>query len=207
MIEKIQKNSLAIISVLAICVGIYLVFNWGEIPALQRVTSILFICVSIHTWEEKLFGFEELNETNMDSNAKVDSGIGYIMLLLLTVYVGIVPLFFTNQIWLATSILILGFVEVLAHTAAIRMKKNNKGLIHGIYNAGMATAYTILPLCSIWGFYVMNQEGLFSWANVSLGLLNLFVPLIVAQAIAVKSSGASYGVFLKNTISSMRKKK
>ena len=199
MIKTIQKYSLAIISLVAILVTIHLIAHWQSINPLQRVSSLLFIFISIHTWEEKCFGFEELNQANLNG-LNVNDGIGYLMLLLLTLYIGIVPLFFPQIPWLTCSIFILGFVEVVAHTLAIRMQTT-----HRFYNAGIATAYTLLPVTAIVGFYTLAQQGHFTWQNLVLGFLNLAIPLLLTQVIAVKSAGASYRTFLKNTRQSMKK--
>lgn len=72
----------------------------------------MFIAIAAHEWEEKLFGFNELNAVNLGVSAKeVSEGIGHFALFLLTLYVGVVPLLFSQIIWLSATSMVLGILE------------------------------------------------------------------------------------------------
>lgn len=197
MAKFLSKNSLYLTTIAGISILIYLVLNWSAISVLQHLVCFMMIAITVHEWEEKLFGFAELTSQNLNVSAdKVDNNIGHFALFVLTLYVGVVPLFFPNTIWLSATAMVLGILEMASHIAAIRMEKKGKS-----YTAGMVTAFTILPALSIYGFYYIISNKLMRPAGWGwlYAVLNLLIPLLVAQNIAVRSMGVNYKEFMKNT--------
>jgi len=80
------------------------------------------------------------------------------------------------------------------------MSKNGR-----FYTAGMVTAFTVLPLISIYGFYYLISHGLMEPIHWLYAFLNLFIPLVCAQVISVKLMGVKYGDFMRNVMASMKK--
>ena len=161
----------------------------------------MMIAVTMHEWEEKLFGFAELTSQNLNVSAdQVDNNLGHFALFLLTLYVGVVPLFFPDVIWLSATVMILGILETASHIAAVRMEKKGK-----LYTAGMVTAFTILPALSIYGFFYIISRHLMQPAGWGwlFAVLNLVIPLLAAQNIAVRSMGINYNEFIKNTFNNI----
>lgn len=196
----LAKNSLYLTSIVAVGILIYLVLQWSVLLVLQKLVCFMFLAITIHEWEEKLFGFGELNAQNLNVSAEVvDNNIGHFALFLLTLYVGLVPLFFPEVIWLSATAMVLGFLELFAHIAAIRMNKSGH-----FYTSGMVTAFTILPAISIYGFYYIISHSLMQPIEWILAILNLMIPLIIMQFISVKSMGANYREFLKNALASIK---
>ena len=199
--EFLTKNSFYITTAVSICVFIYLLTQWYELSVMHRLVCFIFLAITAHEWEEKLFGFEELNAGNLGvSTEQIQKGVGYIALFFLTLYIGLVPLLLPHIIWLTASCMMLGLIELIAHIAAIRMNKTGR-----FYTPGMITAFTALPLISIYGFYYLLSHDLMAPIYWLFAFLNLFIPLICAQVISVKSMGVKYGDFIKNVRGSMKK--
>lgn len=117
-------------------------------------------------------------------------------------YIGLMPLFFPQAIWLSATCLVLGIIELFAHIGAIRMMRNGH-----FYSPGIVTAFTILPLTAIYGFYYLFSHQLLTPIEWLYAFLNLIIPLFSAQFISVKSMGVSYRKFMKNAFSAMAQKK
>ncbi len=170
---------------------------------MHRLVCLTYIAIGLHEWEEKLFGFEDLNAQHLGvSTEEINDSVGYIALFFLTIYIGIVPLFFTNTVWLTATAMILGIIEMMAHVSAIRMSNSGKK-----YSAGLVTAFTLFPIISIYGFYYLISNNLMTPIDWVYAFLNLFIPLITAQFISVKSMGVSYRKFLGNAFNAMKSKK
>jgi hypothetical protein len=195
----LAKNSIYFTTAVGIGILLYLIGRWADLPVIQRIVCFMFIAVTAHEWEEKLFGFNALNAKNLGVSTKeVDEGIGHFALFFLTLYVGLVPLFFPQIVWLSATCMVLGILEMLSHVAAIRMSGGKK------FNpAGLITAFTILPGLSIYGFYYMIGSHLMQPIWWLYAFLNLFIPLVFAQILSVKALGVNYRQFIKNAFSSI----
>lgn len=176
-----------IITFLAVC--------WHDITTLQKLVGVYFIAISIHVWEEMKLpgGFIDLVTENLKFNLK-NVGAAKLLLFLVEILIAIVPLFFSQVIWLCVAPLILGFVETFAHLAATRMNKKQK-----FYSPGMITALCIMLPVSAYGFYYIIANGIMEhgiwWLWSVLYLLGI---VVVAQMIIVKSNGMKYSEFLGN---------
>ena len=199
MKKFLAKNSLYFTTVVGVVILIYLIVKWTDLEVMQRLVCFMFIAITAHEWEEKLFGFNELNAQNLGVSAtEVSEGIGHFALFFLTLYVGVVPLFFPNVVWLAATAMVLGILELLSHLATIRMNRSKK-----ISPAGLITAFTVLPILSIYGFYYLISNHLMHPIWWLYAFLNLFIPLIFAQVLSVKALGVNYRRFIKNAFSSI----
>lgn len=199
------RHSLHFTTAVGLGVLVYLIARWPVLPGLQRLVCFMFLAITAHEWEEKLFGFNDLNAKNLQvATDAVDNSIGHFALFLVTLYVGLVPLFFPHTTWLSATAMVLGFLEMFAHIAAIRMARNTGSDKKGVYAAGMITAFSVLPLLSVYGFYYIISRRMMAPIHWLFALLNLFVPLLLAQFISVKSMGVDYRQFLKNALSSIK---
>jgi len=196
----LAKNSFYITTAVGVCLLIYLVLRWSDLAVMQRLVCFFFIALVAHEWEEKLFGFEELSANHLGvSTEEIQKGVGYIALFFVTMYLGLVPLALPHIVWLSASFMVLGLIEVFGHLATIRMNKSGR-----VYSGGMVTAFTLLPLISVYGFYYLISNGLMEPIHWLFAFMNLVIPLFCAQIIAVKSVGVKYGDFMRNVRASMK---
>jgi hypothetical protein len=136
----------------------------------------------------------------MNESAKNELGFGQLVLFIFTLYLGVVPILFPQIIWMSVTAMVLGVLELFAHLGAIRMNSSRR------YSPGLVTAM-LLPIISIYGFYYLISNHLMQPIWWLYAVLNLFIPLICAQFIAVKSMRQNYGEFLRKSSSAMFKKK
>jgi hypothetical protein len=193
------KHSLALITTLGIGVALYTILNWYVMPVTQRMVGLFFFAVTLHEWEELKFpgGFTEMVMKNIKLPA-MDMGIPKILLVILTLYLGFVPMLFPQVAWMAAAPLILGVIEVFAHLMATRMNQEKK-----FYSPGMITSLVIMLPVTVYGFYFLVNNNLMSLQYWLFAFLYLVVPLVAIQRFVVRMSGMKYIDFLKNARSAL----
>ena len=55
------RNSLYVTSAIAVCIVVYMAFNWEAMPVTQRIIGLYYVLIAAHEWEELKFpgGFVE----------------------------------------------------------------------------------------------------------------------------------------------------
>jgi hypothetical protein len=111
----IVKNNLYLITALSIIVAIITFVNWSTMPFLQRMVCLFFL---LHLWEEGKFpgGFTEMITKTLNftaSNRHFGETITAIFVLLFTV----VPLIFSNVVWLTVVPTMAGIQKVAFYKA------------------------------------------------------------------------------------------
>jgi hypothetical protein len=200
----IVKNNLYLITVLSIIVAIITFVNWSTIPFLQRMVCLFFPALVLHLWEEGKFpgGFTEMITKTLNftaSNRHFGETITAIFVLLFT----IVPLIFSNVVWLTVVPMMAGILEVVAHFAAIKMFKLKR-----FYSPGLVTAVFVLLPISLYTIIYVVQNNLMQPVSWLYSFAFMLIGLMLAQQIVVRSSGMKYTEFLKRvrgTIFSKRK--
>ena len=189
-----ERYGIHILSVITACTTVYALLNWNSISTLQQLVFLFAIALTLHEWEEMHYpgGFVEMIVSKLKLPLQ-DLNTPKLILFLVTVFIAFVPLFFPNVAWLAMAPLLVGVVEAIAHTAATRMNPSGR-----FYSPGMVTALVCMLPVSIYGIYFIVSNGLMQPIEWLYSLLYLFVPLIVAQATIVRSTGMKYSEFLKN---------
>jgi len=194
MTNFITQNTLYLMTALAVLVAIFTAAKWKAMPVLQRLVAFVFIGVVLHVWEENRFpgGFSELITSKLHFTAS-NPHFGEMITAALALGMTFVPLFFPKVTFLAMAAMMLGILEVVAHTAAIWMF----GLEH-FYSPGLATAAFVLMPVSIYGIAYAVRQKLMSPRAWLFAFLYMLGTLMLAQQIVVRSSGMEYSEFLRN---------
>jgi hypothetical protein len=179
---------------LGLGVAVLLVPCWGTMPQLQRMACLFFIGLVMHLWEEGrlLGGFVELIAEHLHFQSK-SRGFGEIVTAAYALVVAFVPIFFPRVPFLTMASMMLGMMEVIMHTAMIRMFR-----LKHFYSPGLATAFVVLLPISLYTFAYVIQHHLvqpYAWA---LAFGYMLLGLVLAQQIVIRTSGMSYAAFLGN---------
>ncbi len=198
MEQFMRKYSYIVTSCLGIIAIFVLIFGWGRLSMLQKLPIMYIIALAVHELEELKFpgGFVEqvAAMTGMRAN---NLGTAEFALLLFTLYATLIPAFLSKFVWPVMATMMIGVVEFVAHLAAARVNKKH------FYSAGMITAIGVQFPVAVYGFWYMISHGLVRWYYWLIALVFLFVPLLGAQFVIVKSNGVSYGKFWKDAVKSM----
>jgi hypothetical protein len=107
--------------------------------------------------------------------------------------IAFVPLFFPRVPFLAMAPMMLGNLEVVAHTGAIWMFH-----LESFYSPGLATAVFVLMPVSIYGIAYAVGHRLMSPRLWLFAFIYMLGALVLAQQIVVRASGMDYSEFLRN---------
>ncbi len=198
MEQFMRKYSYIVTSCLGVIAIFVLIFSWNRLSMLQKLPIMYIIALAVHELEELKFpgGFVEqvAAMTGMKAN---NLGVAEFALLLFTLYATLIPAFLSNFIWPVMATMMIGVVELVAHLAAARVNKKH------FYSAGMITAIVVQFPVAVYGFWYLISNSLVRWYYWLIALVFLFVPLLGAQFVIVKSNGVSYGKFWKDAVKSM----
>jgi hypothetical protein len=199
MVKFILRNNLYVMAALAAMVAIYLAVNWQTMPMIQRMVGLFLIGLVMHLWEEGRFpgGFVELITEHLHFTAS-DRTFGEVVTAGAVLIIALVPLFFPTVPFLAMPAMMLGIMEVIMHTAMIRMFR----LPH-FYSPGLATAYVLLLPISLYTLIFVIPPDLRQPLPLFLSFLCMVVVLVGAQQIVIRTSGVRYSDFLKNVRAAM----
>ena len=189
----IKKNSLYILTTLAVIVVFYLLLNWSTMPVLQRMVSLFFCAVVLHLWEEGRFpgGFTEMITRKLDFTQR-DPHFGEFITADYVLIITFVPLFFPKVTWLAIAPMLLGIIEVIAHLGAIRMFN-----LQRFYSPGLVTAVVVMLPISIYTIVYVVQNDLMQPVFWLFSLIYMVIGVLIAQQIVVRMNGMKYSEFLK----------
>jgi Protein of unknown function with HXXEE motif len=192
--EFLAANMLNIVSVVAIAALIYVLIKWSRLPVLQRMVGLQFFFVILHINEEMRFpgGFLEMVEAKLHFTP-ANPHFGEVVLAIIVQIMFVPPLLFPRRTFLAMVPMVLGVVEVIAHTAGIWMFDRPIP-----YTPGLATAVCLLLPVSIYSIRYAIKNKLMRPIDWLFVFLYMLFSLAVAQQIVVRSSGMSYLEFLKN---------
>ena len=102
-------------------------------------------------------------------------------------------MFFPTIVFLSFAAILLGVLEAVAHTVAIKMFDGRK-----YYSPGLATAVLILLPISIYTIVYVVEKNPVRPLDWFYAILYMFGSLMLAQQIVVRTSGMKYSEFLKN---------
>ena len=190
----IINNNLYLITALGIIVAIITIVNWSAMPVLQRMVSLFFLAIVLHLWEEGKFpgGFTEMITETLKFTAS-NRHFGEIITASYVLLITLVPLLFPNVAWLSMAPMMLGFLEVVAHLAAIKIFKLKR-----FYSPGLVTSVVVLLPISIYTVVYVVQNNLMQPISWLYSLVFMAIGLLLAQQIVVRMSGMKYTDFLKN---------
>jgi hypothetical protein len=194
VIKFILKHNLYVMAGLGVLVAIYVGTHWQALAVLQRMSGLFFIGLVLHLWEEGRFpgGFVELIAEHLHVTAS-SRWFGEIVTAAYVLLIAFVPLFFPNVPFLAMSAMMLGIMEVIVHTAMIRMFR-----LKHFYSPGLATAVFVLLPISLYPFTYVIRHDLMHPIWWLFSFLYMLFGLVVAQQIVIRTSGVKYADFLKN---------
>ena len=163
-------------------------------PLLQKMVGLFFSAIILHVWEETRWpgGFTEmitkkLNFTHQNPHFGEFITGTYVILIVF------VPLFFPSVVFLSLAAILLGVLEAIAHTVAIKMFDGRK-----YYSPGLVTAVFILLPISIYTIVYAVENNLVPPSNWIYAILYMLGSLMLAQQIVVRTSSMKYSEFLKN---------
>lgn len=194
MKKFIAENILNLQAALAILVAVNAAFRWSTMPVLSRMVCLFFIALVLHIWEESRFpgGFTDLITDKLHFTAS-DPHFGELVTAAYALIIGFVPLFFPQTSWLAMTVMILGVLEFVVHTAAIKLFR-----LKHFYSPGLVTATVLMLPISLYTIGYVVRHDLMHPAYWLLSFAYLAAGLMVAQRIVVRASGMKYSAFLKN---------
>ena len=171
----------------AVISAILLIINWNNMSILTRVSTINFVGIMIHQFEEYGFpggapvffnkyvgGGDERFPLNQFSAMITNVLIAYICYIL--------PIFFPNTIWLGLAPMIFGCVfQVIMHLGLFLVK------FHHFYNPGLGAVLCIHVPCGIYYIYYVITNGLVStsiWIYTVIYLIAMiFVTVLLGQKV------------------------
>ncbi|MFC5835301.1 HXXEE domain-containing protein [Nonomuraea insulae] len=139
----IARNNLYLLTALSAAALIYTLVSWSSLTVLQQMAGLFAFALVLHLWEEGRFpgGFAAMITDKLGFTAR-SPHFGEIITATYVLVVAFVPLFLPNVAFLAIAPMMLGILEAVAHTAAIKMFGLKR-----FYSPGLATAgLVLLPL-------------------------------------------------------------
>lgn len=193
-------NVLNILSVAAAGVLIYVLVNWSRLPILQRMVGLQFFFVILHITEELRFpgGFVEMVQAKLHFTP-ANPHFGDLVLSTVVLIMFVPPLLFPRRTFLAMVPMVLGVLELVAHTAGIWMFDRKIP-----YTPGLATAACLLFPVGVYSIRYAVKNKLMRPIDWLFVFLYMLFCLGIAQQIVVRSSGMSYLEFLDNVRKSLR---
>ena len=189
----ITKNSLYLLTALAVIVAIFLLLNWSTMPVLQRMVGLFFCGIVLHLWEEGRFpgGFTEMITRKLDFTQR-DPHFGELITADYVLFITFISLFFPNVTWLAMAPMLLGILEVIGHLGAIKMFN-----LPRFYSPGLVSAVVVMLPISIYTIVHVAQNNLMQPVYWLFSLIYMVVGVMIAQQIVVRMNGMKYTDFLK----------
>lgn len=187
-----MKYFFNLLTVLGVSIAIYTLINWGEMPVLQRLLGLFLFGIILHVWEESRLpgGFTDMITKKLNFTQK-NPFFGEFVTGLYILIIAFVPFFFHNITFLVIAPMMLGILEVLAHLVAIKMTESRR-----FYSPGLFT--TVLLPISVYAIVYAVQHNLMRPIDWLYSFLYIFLGLMLAQQIVVRTSGMKYSEFMKN---------
>ncbi len=198
MDKFMRKYSVWLTTVLGIAAVIFLIVTWRTAPVLQKIVAFYLVALSCHEWEELRFpgGFVEL-VTSLTGVEIGNLGIAKFALFVFTIYATVIPLFIYRFVWPVMVPILVGYVELLAHTAAARVNKKR------FYSPGLITAVFAQFPVSVYGTWYLFSNHLVHAIYWLWAALFLFAPMLILQAVIVRSNGMHYREFIGSAVTSL----
>jgi len=186
-----------LLDILTIVAGgalVYVAANWSTLPIVQRLVGLQFFFVGLHVNEELRFpgGFIEMVEHKLHFTL-TDPHFGELILVVVVLTMFLPPLVFPRRTFLAMVPMVLGVVELIAHTAGIWLFDRPVP-----YTPGLATAAFLLAPVGVYGIRHAVKNRLLHRLDWFFVVLYMLFAVGVAQQIVVRSTGMSYLEFLRN---------
>lgn len=77
MSSFLTRNSLYLVSAMAVFVGAHTAVSWASLPVMQRMVGLFFVGIVAHVWEENRFpgGFAEMIASKLDFTSKASTSV------------------------------------------------------------------------------------------------------------------------------------
>ena len=193
MSKFLTKNSLYLVTALAVIVGGYTAMTWSSLPVLQRMVALFLVGIVAHVWEENRYpgGFSEMITAKLNFTAK-SKDFGESVTMVLVLCIAVVPLFFPHLMFLVLAPMLLGVAEAIAHTAMIWIFDLKRP-----YSPGLATALVVLLPISAYSLTYAVSHHLLTPLDWVGALAYMLAVLLLGQRIVVTASGMSYAEFMR----------
>lgn len=199
MTEFLYANVHNILTILASGTLVYVLLKWSSLTILQRMVGLQFFFVVVHTWEELRFpgGFVEMVQEKLNFTL-MNPHFGELVLSVIVLIMFIPPLLFPRRTFLAMVPMMLGVLEVVAHSLATRMFDS---VIP--YSPGLISAVVLMLPVSVYSIQYTIRNKLLKPSGWAFAFLYMIFGLAIAQQIVVRSSGMDYFEFLANARKAM----
>ncbi|MFW9942865.1 MAG: HXXEE domain-containing protein [Candidatus Thorarchaeota archaeon] len=146
--EFIIKYNLEILTIVNAILIIYSFINWSNFEMTRRFVVLFTLAITLHEWEEGRFpgGFVEMMTSRMGGDIKIDPHLSHIAVDIGIVLYTIVPFFFNNIVWLFLAPMILGLIEMVMHSAGIKIFHLKKPYTPGLISAILMGIISILAI-------------------------------------------------------------
>lgn len=197
--EFLYANVHSILTILAIGTLAYTLWKWSSLRVLQRLVALQFVFTVVHTWEELRIpgGFTEMIQAKLNFTL-LNPHFGELVLATIILIIFIPPLLFPRRTFLFAVPMLLGVLEVVAHSLATRMFDS---VIP--YSPGLVTAVVLMLPVSIYGIQYIVKNKLMPPIHWLYSFLYMIFGLAMAQQVVVRSSGMDYFEFLANARKAM----
>jgi hypothetical protein len=194
MTDFLLGNTPIFLFLLASAVMIYTARNWSSLPVLRRLTALQFLFVTMHILEELRFGgFVELVQKKLHFTLE-NPHFGELVLGVIVLIIFLPPLLFPRVAFLAMVPMLLGVMELLAHTVAAFTMSDTRIP----YSPGLVSAVVLLFPVSVYGILYAIKNNLMRPKDWLFSFLVMIAGLMAAQMIVVRSTGMPYPEFLRN---------
>ncbi|MEV7803161.1 HXXEE domain-containing protein [Microbispora sp. NPDC088329] len=180
----IARHNLYLLTALSAAALLYTLVSWSSLPVPQRMVGLFSFALVLHLWEEGRFpgGFTAMITDKLGFAAR-SPHFGEIITATYVLFIAFVPLLLPNVAFLAIAPMMLGILEAIAHTAAIKMFDLKR-----FYSPGLITAGLLLLPLSLSAIIHTAQHDLLQPAEWLYAFLYMLAGLALAQQIVVREA-------------------
>lgn len=195
----LSSSSIPLLLVLvATGVTLHAARNWKSLPLLRRMVALQFLFISLHILEEHFGGFVDMVQAHLHFTLR-NRTAGNLITAVLVLVTFLPPLIVPRNVYLAMAPMLLGVLELVAHTLAGFTMSDTPIP----YSPGLVTAALLLFPVSVFSIRYAIRNKLMRPGEWLLSLLIVVLALLSAQYIVVTSSGMAYVDFVRNVRNAM----
>lgn len=190
--QWVNKHYIGITTTSAAVLTVITIFCWDRLTALQRADAFLMLLFAAHLWEENKFpgGFHEMVLGKLQLSYGTLKVAGTFQLVLIVGY-RLLAFVLPQYHWIAMILAILGLLEAIAHTAMVKVFRQDKP-----YSPGMVTAYCMAVL-SVWEMVYTQTHGFMIWWQWLTAILLMVVSFLLGVAWMLRQIDLKPGELIK----------
>lgn len=195
MKQKILDHSLEIFCAVIIVLTLVRILFFETLPLVRNLINGYALIAVLHEFEEKRLpgGFYEMMGGLFKIPVeRMNLGLSGSFVMLFWVIVLTISFVFDHVIVFFIMLIVLGFIETFAHTAAAIVTKHKP-----FYSPGMASAW-LMGIMSVYSIFKINQAHLATGWDYLIGTILMLISFVILQRATLLSSGMSYPELLAN---------